>query len=256
MEPIEPVEEFDLISPVLDSEEREIIQLSRGSTPDENFDRRPEHLKVKRSSYTVLKRFTTNDREQLRRIGNSNAERPGSKHRSQTVPLLKSKWWSSRQDLIDVSQYKDSCRPSDEEKDVGAFVNEYTISFDTCEVHGTIQHQADGTTRPTSPTVERPKWVQNEGMRSLLNLASVLKKDKNQSRAQVDEIPEPITNDEDDPMTRRPHTRSQTAPEGFFQDAATKPKKEKKAKKRRSVGGLLQSVFAPNHSMSMHQVTI
>ena len=65
--------------------------------------------------------------------------------------------------------------------------------------------------------------------------------------------------DDDDPISRRPHTRSQTAPEELIYDAATRlqrAEKAKTAKKRRSVGNLLQSLILPNHSMSMHQVAI
>lgn len=92
----------------------------------------------------------------------------------------------------------------------------------------------------------------------MLNLSSVLKRDKkDKSEARVDEIHDTyLDDDDDDPLFRRPHTRSQTAPEGLICDAAARIKEQKKAKKRRSVGGLIQSLLLPNHSMSMHQVAI
>ena len=254
----EPEETFDMISPVLAEEDRDIVLISRGSTPDEDANQNRRQLKAKRSSFTVLKHFTSSDREQLRRIGNTESERPNQldKRRSQTVPFFKSKFMSSKPQLVSANEYKDSCRPSDEDDSLGGFMNEYTISFDTCQVKDSLRHQANGTEQLRPPPTERPRWAQNEGMRSFLNLSSVLKRDKNdRSEARVDEVHDTYI-DEEDPLFRRPHTRSQTAPEGLICDAAMRIKQEKKAKKRRSVAGLLQTLLLPNHSMSMHQVAI
>lgn len=94
-------------------------------------------------------------------------------------------------------------------------------------------------------------------MRSLLNLGTILRKEKkDRPQFRMEEIPDPIQEDEEDPYARRPHTRSQTAPEELICDAAIRLKKEDKTKKRRTVSNLLQSFIAPNHSMSMHNVAI
>ena len=254
----EPEETFDMISPILAEEDRNIVLISRGTTPDEDADQGRRQLKTKRSSFTVLKHFTSNDREQLRRIGNAASERPNQldKRRSQTVPFFKSKFMSSKPQLAPTNEYKDSCRPSDEDHSLGGFVNEYTISFDTCPVKESIRHQANGIEQQRYPPPERPRWAQNEGTRSFLNLSSVLKRDKkDRSEARVDEVHDTHI-DEEDALFRRPHTRSQTAPEGLICDAAMRILEQKKVKKRRSVGGVLQSLFLPNHSMSMYQVAI
>jgi hypothetical protein len=260
----EPEQQLDLISPiidhgVLDHEDQDIVLLSRTSTPDEDAERRRQ-TKAKRSSFTVLKHFTSADREHLRRIGNPDHDRAEDNKRSHTVPFFRSKYLSSKQNLATAKECKkDSCRPSDVDDSIGGFVNEYTISFDTCHVKETIRHQAQAPARPTAAPVQRPKLGSNEGMRSLLNLSSMLKKDKkDRTHTAVEEIHVPIDHnyDDDDPIARRPHTRSHTAPEELICDAATRLNKAEKAKKRRSVGGLLQTLLLPNHSMSMHQVAI
>lgn len=260
----EPVESLDFISPVLDhglfdEEDRDIVLLSRSSTPDEGPERKRQ-IKAKRSSFTVLKHFTSNDREQLRRIGNPALDRPSSANkRAQTVPFFKSKYLTSKPNLAATNELKDSCRPSDVDESLDGFLGEYTISFDTCHVKETIRHQAQATERrerPTAAPVSRPKLGSNEGMRSLLNLSSMLKKDrKDKPQFRVEEIHAAPEEDDEYQHARRPHTRSQTAPEGLICDAVTRLKNEEK-KKRRSVGGLLQTLLLPNHSMSMHQVAI
>lgn len=258
----EPDPPLDLISPIidhgiLDQEEQDIVLLSRTSTPDEDAQRRRQQIKSKRSSFTVLKHFTSTDREQLRRIGNSDHDRPEDSKRSHTVPFFRSKYLSSKNNLAPVKDYKkDSCRPSDVDDSLGGFVNEYTISFDTCHVKETMRNQAREPARPTAAPVQRPKLGSSEGMRSLLNLSSMLKKDKkDRTQTGAEEIHFPIDHD-DDPIARRPHTRSQTAPEELICDAATRLNKAEKTKKRRTVSGLLQTLLLPNHSMSMHQVAI
>ena len=260
---------FDLISPVIDhgvfdQEDQDIVLLSRGSTPDEDDERRRHQIKTKRSSFTVLKHFTSSDREHLWRIGNAEKDRPEEKKRSHTVPFFRSRYLSSKLSLAPAK--KDSCRPSDVDDSLGGFVNEYTVSFDTCHVKETIRHQAQAPARPTAAPVQRPKLGSNEGMRSLLNLSSMLKRDrKDRTQAQVEEIHLPLYHDhdydydyddDDDIMARRPHTRSQTAPEEIICDGATRLQKAEKVKKRKSVGSFLQTLLLPNHSMSMHQVAI
>lgn len=260
--PEHETEHFDFISPVLDNgvldqEDREIVLLSRGSTPEENSDWKRQQLKAKRSSFTILKHFTSNDREQLRRIGDTAHERPGSGNRSHTVPFFKSKYSSSRPNLpvFNTNECKDSCRPSDVDDSFGGLVNEYTISFDTCHVKENIRNQPIQPERPTAAPIQRTKLGSNEGMRSKLSLSFLRKEKKDKSQCHVEEIPAPLYEDEEETYFRRPHTRSQTAPEELICDAATRLKEEK-ARKRRTVGNMLSSFLVPNHSMSMHQVAI
>ena len=159
----QPEEPFDLISPiidrgVLDHEDQDIVLLSRTSTPDEDAERRRQQIKAKRSSFTLLKHFTSSDREQLWRIGNSDYDRPEDNKRSHTVPFFRSKWLSSKHNLAPAKECKDSCRPSDVDDSIGGFVNEYTISFDTCQVKETIRHQARAPARPNSSASSKTEF--------------------------------------------------------------------------------------------------
>ena len=252
---------FSLISPVLDQglldhEDRDLVLLSRPPTPpEEDADRKRQQMRAKRSSFTVLKHFTTYDREQLRRIGETINERPSSR-RAQTVPFFKSKFMSSSQKLA-PSDAEDSCRPSDVDDSFGGIVNEYTISFDTCQIHQNIKIEARQSEQLSAAPVQRPRLGSKEGISSLLNLGTILRKEKKTPQLRVEEIYEPEQGQEDDdPHTRRPHTRSQTAPEELISHATTRFKKEEEVRKRRTVGNLLQSLIAPNYSMSMHQVAL
>lgn len=251
----EPIRCEDLISPVLAEEDRDTTLLSRCSTPDEEISQERQQTKAKRSSFTVLRRFASNDREKVQRIKDADNDRPESK-RSQTVPQFKSKYFSPNAHL-EHSRPQDSCRPSDEDESIGGFINEYCISFDTCHVKETMRHQAVSVKRPKQPPQDRPRLGQNEGMRSFLTLPSAFKRDKkDRAQARVEEIRPADIDEEDDPAFRRPHTRSQTAPEELLCGAVDRLKREEKAKKRRSMGGMLSSLLLPNHGTHAHEIVI
>ena len=184
--------------------------------------------------------------------------------------------------LLSTSKH-DSARPSINTDNSMNYISEYAVCFDTSPI------RADENTDPliASPKAlspsERPRWASrgdsNEGMRSFFNLPSMLKKErKEQPRFTVEEVsaepPAAVPRS-------RPHTRSKTAPEGLICEAVRRIEEQKqqqesyhqlqllqqqqqqplqaRAKKRRSMGALLQTILLPNHygtNASTHCVAI
>ena len=254
-----PIDSYDLISPELDQDENGRVLLSRGSSPCEGdyFSQQRNKNRIKRSSFAILKDFGTSNRDETRRNANTSNVRPGdtAKRRSQTLPLLvKSKFFRSKQDMNAASEnaQKRSKTGTDELESPG-LLNEYTISFDTCRVKEEVCRRDDYLERPRPQPMQRPSWARRDGMRSLLNLPLILKKDKKeQPAADVQEIHDEVL-DNEEPAARRPHTRSQTVPDEMIcRPVSNHTNKEEKIKKRRTVGDLLQTILLPKHSMSHH----
>ena len=245
----EPIDAVDVVSPEVDQDEHNHILISRSISTDdaESINRRQKKEKVKRRSFMVLRDLALGDRDATPK------KRPNdtAKRRSQTLPLFKSKFMFAKQDSPTTCEPKEVPPPSDSVMDLTGFENEYTISFDTCHAREEICYSPESIQRPKLSPLGRPSWSAGEGMRSLLSLSLPKRDKKDRTSVGLEEIKDSLEDDDaPPPIYRRPHTRSQTAPENLLREAAARLKKEEKAKKRRSFGGLLQTILLPNHSMN------
>lgn len=143
------------------------------------------------------------------------------------------------------------------------YISEYAVCFDTSPAKECSDDwgmfQSPQSIKPPAPLpIDRPEWAGRrdsvDGMRSLLNLSSMLKKDKKDKsvRASVVELqpPPPPPTDTSQAMVprSRPHTRSQTAPEDLICEAVKRIEQDQRGKKRRSMGAFLQTILLPSQS--------
>lgn len=223
----------------------------------------PPQSTTKRNPFSLLKSLTGDDTE-LRTRRTLIKDRPEdvAKRRSQTSPLLQHRICNdpSTNPLID------STRPSmthgDDYQSMN-YLSEYAVCFDTSPARENrndwdFVQSPQSVKAPGSQLIDRPEWTSArgeslDGMRSFLNLSSMLKKDKKDKnvRASVVEVQAPpaATNDSEAVVPRsRPHTRSQTAPEDIICEAVERIEQDQRGKKRRSMGAFLQTILLPSQS--------
>jgi hypothetical protein len=253
-----------VVSPYDDPREQEGTQYFASrttSTDDTNASRQtPTQNLSKRRSFLLFK-SATNDESDIRTRRVLTKDRPEdiAKRRSVTSPLLQTRFHNDS--AVDQSSADSPSIPrvkGYQPRSMG-FVNEYTACFDTSE--DTPQDSFDlfdsaSGMRPLP--IDCPGWAAPpDTNRSLLNLPSLLRKDrkdKEKSRATVTEIRPPTPPPEHTiaPPRTRPHTRSNTAPEGLICEAVRRIDAEDKRKKRKSFGALLQNLLIPNQTVEAH----
>lgn len=127
-----------------------------------------------------------------------------------------------------------------------SFINEYCVSFDTTDSYPHIDMvESPQSLKPLAYPVER----------NIMSLPSMLRKDKKEKvRAWVDEVAVRQTEEGSVPIIAarsRPHTRSNTMPEGLIAEAAQRLDTSERGKKRRSFGAFLQTMLLPGHSANI-----
>lgn len=229
---------------------------------EDYFSQQRRKNKTKRRSFAMLKDLALGSPEAAGQVVNCNDDRPAdtAKRRSQTVPLLNSNFLSIKRSSYFAPERAEvpppPYRKRSQTPETSGFTNEYTISFDTCDVKRELGRRDDYMERPRPQPNQRPSWVRGEGMRSLLNLSQMIKKDKKEKSSQeVEEINDSWQYDAPPPV--RLHARSQTAPVTLTTGSKPATEVKEKPKKRRTLGGFIQAVLLPqNHSVSHHQLAI
>ncbi|KAK5175699.1 uncharacterized protein LTR77_000838 [Saxophila tyrrhenica] len=209
--------------------------------PGDNGDRSHDTpTKPKRLNF--FKSLTSDDSDsRLRKPWTKQRPDDVAKRRSQTSPLLHTKFRNDS--TIDHQIYS---HPHAEHS--MSFVNEYCVSFDTGD-HDRHDQIVESPQSLKPLPIDRPEWAYHHSERSLLNLPLMLKRDKkDRTRASVDEVPGPPQQQRDlsgNAQRSRPHTRSQTAPDGLICEAVRRIEQGQSGKKRRSMGAFLQTMLLP-----------
>ena len=257
--PEDPINTVDLTSRVAGEAEGTPVLVSPCS-PTGDVDSFSQHLKRNRTmrrSFAILKDLALSSPEVAGRVMNQDDRRPTdtAKRRTQTLPILETKFVPTQRRSNTASESTDVLSPSRKRgqgpEATGGPMSGYTNSFDTCQVKEQIGRQDDHVERPRPLPIQRPSWTRSDGMRSLLNLPLMLKKDK--MSVEIEELKDPWLDGE--APARRPHTRSHTAPEELISSAVSRTEKQK-AKKRRTFGGLFQTILSPNYGMNHHALAI
>ena len=235
--------------------------------------------KSKRRSLANFLDLVTSPTEKSSQTPQKKSERPGdsASRRSETDPLVRRKplpvsrgSWTTYE-RIEIPRH--SIAQDEIVESPMGFVNEYTVSYDTCELREEYGRLSDCSLRSNRQSHDRPLWVERSrsditGLRnrSLLNVPSMLKKDKTQAKCEevLAELPA-LTESQGLSETldytartryRPAHVRQKSSPENMITDAVTKIKQEERAKKRQTILGFCQGIIMPHHSMSYHGVAI